>query len=86
MLGYPVHLIERDRWSGPEDGGYYIFDSVQARADFVAEQTKDRSGAVPEYYIQYEFERPLTLSDASVEKFRDHKFYAAKLFDTVQVV
>jgi hypothetical protein len=86
MLGYPVHMIERDSWSGPEDGGYFVFDSEQARAAYVHEHTKDRHGAAPEFYVQYDYKEPLEISAESEAKFKDHKFYVDKLFVRKQVV
>lgn len=87
MLGYPVHMIERDSWSGPEDGGYLVFNSEAARTAYVHSQTKDRKGPAPEFYVQYDNLPPFELLAESVKRFNDQGyFYTPQLTKKVQVV
>jgi len=86
MLGYPVRMTGRDSWSGPEDNGYYVFNSDAARKAYINDQMKDRRGAAPEYYVEYTSEQPFELLPESVNKFdEDGKFFAEKISKTVKI-
>lgn len=50
-----VEMIERDSWSGPSPDGFLAFKSEADAKDYIAEATKDYTGPVPDYYIQYNF-------------------------------
>ena len=87
MLGYPLRLTERDSWSGPEAGGFYIFATEKERADYVREQTKDRYGATPDWYMSYDNEPAIELSAASQVKLEDKRyFHVDQLFVKKQLV
>lgn len=52
-VSYVVEMTEYERGWGQRPDGYVAFLTEDAANEYIAEQTKDRTGSAPDVYVNY---------------------------------
>ena len=82
---YVIEMIEYERGWGSKLDGYLAFPNEEAGKSYIAEQTKDRVGPAPDYYVNYEVVGYKPASNAKIaEVLKAGRTYVDKLSELLK--